>query len=31
MVTALALVHSRFSANTFPRWRLAQLFPLYRP
>ncbi|MCQ1058921.1 glutamate synthase large subunit [Photobacterium sp. ZSDE20] len=26
MVTALALVHSRFSTNTFPRWRLAQPF-----
>ena len=26
MVTALALVHSRFSTNTFPKWRLAQPF-----
>jgi len=26
MVSALALVHSRFSTNTFPRWRLAQPF-----
>ncbi|MEH6453427.1 MAG: glutamate synthase large subunit, partial [Psychromonas sp.] len=26
MVTALALVHSRFSTNTFPSWRLAQPF-----
>lgn len=24
--TALALVHSRFSTNTFPRWKLAQPF-----
>ncbi|MEO0900144.1 MAG: glutamate synthase large subunit [Bacteroidota bacterium] len=24
--TALAVVHSRFSTNTFPRWRLAQPF-----
>ncbi|MFD2179924.1 glutamate synthase large subunit [Veronia pacifica] len=26
MTTALALVHSRFSTNTFPKWRLAQPF-----
>lgn len=26
VVTALALVHSRFSTNTFPAWRLAQPF-----
>ncbi|MCK5819174.1 MAG: glutamate synthase large subunit [Psychromonas sp.] len=26
MVTALALVHSRFSTNTLPSWRLAQPF-----
>ncbi|MEZ4825251.1 MAG: glutamate synthase large subunit [Bacteroidia bacterium] len=26
IVSALALVHSRFSTNTFPRWRLAQPF-----
>lgn len=26
VVSALALVHSRFSTNTFPRWRLAQPF-----
>ena len=26
MVTALALVHSRFSTNTFPKWKLAQPF-----
>jgi glutamate synthase (NADPH/NADH) large chain len=26
VVTALALVHSRFSTNTFPKWRLAQPF-----
>ena len=26
MVTAIALVHSRFSTNTFPSWRLAQPF-----
>lgn len=26
MVTALALVHSRFSTNTLPKWRLAQPF-----
>ena len=26
METALALVHSRFSTNTFPNWRLAQPF-----
>ncbi|MEQ9439596.1 MAG: glutamate synthase large subunit [Cyclobacteriaceae bacterium] len=25
-VTALALVHSRFSTNTFPKWKLAQPF-----
>jgi glutamate synthase (NADPH/NADH) large chain len=24
--TALALVHSRFSTNTFPNWKLAQPF-----
>ncbi|MCB0843103.1 MAG: glutamate synthase subunit alpha, partial [Bacteroidetes bacterium] len=26
VTSALALVHSRFSTNTFPRWRLAQPF-----
>ena len=26
LLTALALVHSRFSTNTFPAWRLAQPF-----
>jgi glutamate synthase (NADPH/NADH) large chain len=26
VVTALALVHSRFSTNTFPNWKLAQPF-----
>ena len=26
VVSGLALVHSRFSTNTFPRWRLAQPF-----
>ncbi len=26
MKTALALVHSRFSTNTFPKWKLAQPF-----
>ena len=26
MQTALALVHSRFSTNTFPKWKLAQPF-----
>jgi len=26
MTTALALVHSRFSTNTFPKWKLAQPF-----
>ena len=26
MQTAIALVHSRFSTNTFPKWRLAQPF-----
>ena len=26
VVSALALVHSRFSTNTFPKWRLAQPF-----
>lgn len=26
VVSAIALVHSRFSTNTFPRWRLAQPF-----
>ncbi|RMH67381.1 MAG: glutamate synthase large subunit [Bacteroidetes bacterium] len=26
MESALAMVHSRFSTNTFPRWRLAQPF-----
>ena len=26
MVTALALVHQRFSTNTFPTWSLAQPF-----
>jgi len=26
MTTALALVHSRFSTNTFPNWKLAQPF-----
>jgi len=26
LLTALALVHSRFSTNTFPSWRLAQPF-----
>ncbi|MBX2798486.1 MAG: glutamate synthase large subunit [Myxococcales bacterium] len=26
MVTAIAMVHSRFSTNTFPRWDLAQPF-----
>jgi glutamate synthase (NADPH) large chain len=25
-VTALALIHSRYSTNTFPKWRLAQPF-----
>ena len=24
--TAMALVHSRFSTNTFPKWKLAQPF-----
>jgi glutamate synthase (NADPH/NADH) large chain len=26
LVSAIALVHSRFSTNTFPKWRLAQPF-----
>ena len=26
LVSAIALVHSRFSTNTFPRWKLAQPF-----
>lgn len=26
VVSALALIHSRFSTNTFPKWRLAQPF-----
>ncbi|WP_347158747.1 glutamate synthase large subunit [Pontibacter chitinilyticus] len=26
LVSAMALVHSRFSTNTFPRWKLAQPF-----
>jgi glutamate synthase (NADPH) large chain len=26
LITAIALIHSRFSTNTFPKWRLAQPF-----
>lgn len=29
--SAMALVHSRFSTNTFPKWRLAQPLPHHRP
>jgi glutamate synthase domain-containing protein 1 len=29
VVSALAVIHSRFSTNTFPSWRLAQPFPLH--
>ena len=31
MTTALAVVHQRYSTNTFPSWRLAQAFPHDRP
>ena len=31
VVTRLALVHQRFSTNTFPTWDLAQPFPLHVP
>src|SRR5262249_55960671 len=31
MTTALALVHSRFSTNTFPSWPLAHPYPYIAP
>ena len=31
MQSALALVHSRFSTNTFPTWARAQSLPLHLP
>ena len=29
--SAMALVHQRFSTNTFPSWKLAHPYPLHRP
>ena len=30
-MSAMALVHQRFSTNTFPSWKLAHPYPLHRP
>ena len=30
-ISAIALVHQRFSTNTFPSWKLAHPYPLHRP
>ena len=31
MISALAIVHQRYSTNTFPNWQLGPSLPLYRP